>query len=84
MEGNPNINPNVAKMFDMLKNMNLNGNNNSNQNNTNGNINNNDNNINNINMMQMQYMMMMNNGMFSGLNTNPTQNMANMNENRVI
>ena len=62
----------------MLKNMNLNGNNNSNQNNSNGNMNNNNNNnnnnMNNINLMQMQYLMMMNNGMFSGLNTNPTQN----------
>ena len=76
MENNPNIDPNIAKMFDMLKNMNLNGNNNTNQNNNNGNNNNTNNNMNDFNMMQiqMQYMMMMNNGMFSGINNNPNKN----------
>ena len=76
MENNSNIDPNIAKMFDMLKNMNLNGNHNTNQNNNNGNNNNTNNNMNDFNMMQiqMQYMMMMNNGMFSGINNNPNKN----------
>ena len=75
MDNNSNIDPNIAKMFDMLKNMNLNGNNNTNQNNNNGNNNNTNNNMNDFNMMQiqMQYMMM-NNGMFSGINNNPNKN----------